>query len=91
MNVGGPLKGDDCVDSATLHRSVNTDDALRNLMYLTIYRLRSPILNCNIRLEDKKPSELLLYVPENVQTSQVFEDIPYSVTVVVNVTQPSPP
>lgn len=90
-DVGGPLKDEESVGTASYDRSANTDDAEHNVAYFTLDHLRSPFLNCDLFSEGEDWSELLPYVLEREQLLQVFQNLPNASMAIFRATQRSSP
>lgn len=90
MDVGGLLKDEEDVKTATFRRSANTDNVLRYVTYL-IFGLQPLILNYNLYSEEEEWSELLQYVPDRDQRPKVLQNLSGSVVSVLKVTPPLPP
>lgn len=89
MDVGGTLKGEECLKTAASDSSVNTDDALRYMTYVILDRLHSHGLNCNLYSEEDELSEQLRYVFEKGQLLKLFRNVPDFAHAVSKATRPS--
>lgn len=91
MDAGCQLKSEGAVHTAVFNFLANADDELSYLMYHTFDRLLLLILNCINNQEGKDYSELMQFVLEDDQLSQVLQNLPNSVVTVFTVIQLSPP